>query len=71
MSLTGRIYTEPKEAESAAKLSSIMFIMVFIFLGLILLLDLATIGRDFKQIRKNIKLQRRRLKHSGNKSKVG
>ncbi|CAH8448901.1 unnamed protein product [Schistosoma intercalatum] len=71
VSLTGRIYTEPKEAESAAKLSSIMFIMVFIFLGLILLLDLATIGRDFKQIRKNIKLQRRRLKHSGNKSKVG
>ncbi|VDO83059.1 unnamed protein product [Schistosoma margrebowiei] len=48
-----------------------MFIMVFIFLGLILLLDLATIGRDFKQIQKNIKLQRRRLKHSGNKSKVG
>ncbi|XP_018648143.1 hypothetical protein Smp_012680 [Schistosoma mansoni] len=69
--LTGRLYTEPKEAESASKLSSIMFVMVFIFLGIILLLDLVTIGRDFRQIRENIRLQRRRLKHSRNKSKVG
>ncbi|KAH8853087.1 Sushi/SCR/CCP,domain-containing protein isoform 3 [Schistosoma japonicum] len=71
VSLAGRFYSPPEEAESASKLSSIMFIMVFIFLGLILLLDLATIGRDFKQIRSNIKLQKRRLNHLKNKSKVG
>ncbi|CAH8484092.1 unnamed protein product [Heterobilharzia americana] len=68
---TGRFYSEPEEAESALKLSSIMFIMVFIFLGIILLLDLATIGRDFKQIKSNIKLQKRRIDHSKNKSKMG
>nr|CAX73709.1 Sushi/SCR/CCP,domain-containing protein [Schistosoma japonicum] len=61
VSLAGRFYSPPEEAESASKLSSIMFIMVFIFLGLILLLDLATIGRDFKQIRSNIKLQKKTI----------
>ncbi|VDQ01228.1 unnamed protein product [Trichobilharzia regenti] len=71
VSLTGRFQSAPEEAESATKLSSIMFIMVFIFLGLILILDLATIGRDFKQIKSNIKLQKRRINHSKNKSKMG
>ncbi|KAA3669887.1 uncharacterized protein DEA37_0011468, partial [Paragonimus westermani] len=38
-----------------------MFILTFIFLGLILLLDLTTVGRDAKQLMRNLKLQKRRI----------
>ncbi|TPP65518.1 Sushi/SCR/CCP domain-containing protein [Fasciola gigantica] len=58
---TGRFYTEPEEAKSAKAISSIMLILIFIFLGFVILLDLTTIGRDMKQLWSNLKLQQKRI----------
>ncbi|KAF8569110.1 hypothetical protein P879_04578 [Paragonimus westermani] len=57
----GRFRGEKEEAKSAKQISSVMFILTFIFLGLILLLDLTTVGRDAKQLMRNLKLQKRRI----------
>ncbi|VDP66326.1 unnamed protein product [Echinostoma caproni] len=71
LSSTGRFQTEPEEAKSAKQISSIMFILIFIFLGLIVLLDLTTIGRDTKQLWTNLKLQHKRITRKSKRSQRG
>lgn len=64
----GRFHNEPKEAESASKLTSVMIILVCIFIGLILILDLSTINRDIKRIKSNLELQEKRIQYFRNKN---
>ncbi|KER25879.1 hypothetical protein T265_06738 [Opisthorchis viverrini] len=57
----GRFHGTKEEAKSAKQVSSIMFILIIIFLGFIVILDLTTVGRDTKTLVTNMKLQKKRI----------
>ncbi|KAG5451471.1 hypothetical protein CSKR_107613 [Clonorchis sinensis] len=57
----GRFQGTKEEAKSAKQVSSIMFILIIIFLGFIVILDLTTVGRDTKTLVNNMKLQKKRI----------